>query len=270
MNHRPSHFLRAALGIAAFAILGGCALHASAPAEEESGISAETEAPHGPLANPPSPRDRIVTIRFRLATDGLQTLSRQTERWARDAGGYVEAQFINEEELTTTLRVPSDASDRFVERVRERTEVLEEDRQVEDVTGARANLEARLRAAEKQEGRLLEILGDRTAALDDVLAVEQELARIREKIETLESSHKQMKQRIHYTTVHIRAQLRPDSIALHPWSTLSKNAVDGLALVQSCTIGFIAVILRIGPTLVALLLVVWLVRVFLRRLRTAS
>jgi hypothetical protein len=54
----------------------------------------------------------------------------------------------------------------------------------EDVGEAYADMEVRLANGRRLEQRLLELLATRTGSLEDVLAVERELARVRQEIES--------------------------------------------------------------------------------------
>ncbi len=56
----------------------------------------------------------------------------------------------------------------------------------EDVGEEYVDVTARMQNAKRLEGRLIELLGNRTGRLSDVLAVERELARVREEIERYE------------------------------------------------------------------------------------
>lgn len=84
------------------------------------------------------------------------------------------------------LRVPVGRFDDFLAAARELGELRSERQEAEDVTDKYYDIDARLRNKKKQEARLLELLADRTAKLEDVVKVETEMARVREEIERLE------------------------------------------------------------------------------------
>jgi hypothetical protein len=84
------------------------------------------------------------------------------------------------------LRVPIARFDELLAEARGLGELRNERQEAEDVTDKYYDLDARLRNKKKQESRLLELLADRAAKLEDVVKVENETARVREEIERLE------------------------------------------------------------------------------------
>jgi hypothetical protein len=72
----------------------------------------------------------------------------------------------------------------------------------EDLTDSIVDDAARLRNLRHEEADLLRIM-DRSGKIDDVLAVEQQLASTRESIEQLDAEAKSMKRRVSYATISI-------------------------------------------------------------------
>jgi hypothetical protein len=75
------------------------------------------------------------------------------------------------------------------------------------------DLEARLANARNTERRLTDLLKERTGKLSDVLAVENEHARVRGEIERMEAERKNMSNQVSFATLNVtitedyRAQL---------------------------------------------------------------
>lgn len=75
---------------------------------------------------------------------------------------------------------------------------------VEDVGEQYVDLEARLANARRLEARLVELLATRTGRLEDVLAVERELARVRGEIETVEGRMRYLRSRVALSTLTVQ------------------------------------------------------------------
>jgi len=148
-----------------------------------------------------------------------------------------------------------------------RVEVVTE--QVEDVTAARVDLDARLRNARAREERLRGLLVTATGNLADVLAVEQELGRVREEIETRQAARDALGERIEYVLTHIR--FRPRAIAFfeRPGEAISTAAVEGWRTAWGMSVGIVVLAVRVGPSFGVLAglfgFVLLAIRVLLRR-----
>jgi hypothetical protein len=68
------------------------------------------------------------------------------------------------------------------------------------------DLQARLTNAYNTEQRLTQILRSRTGKLSDVLAVEQEIARVRGDIEEMEAQRKHLENQVNYASVNFSIQ----------------------------------------------------------------
>jgi hypothetical protein len=85
-----------------------------------------------------------------------------------------------------TVRVPADRYDAFLAAARKLGEVRRVGSDSQDVTEEFYDVEARIRNKKQEEARLLKLLDTATAKLADVLAVEQEVSRVRGEIEQSE------------------------------------------------------------------------------------
>src|SRR5262249_60889813 len=74
----------------------------------------------------------------------------------------------------------------------------------EEVSQQYVDLQARLENARTTEQTLLDILRHRTGKLSDVLAVEQEIASVREEIERVEAEKKTMEKQVAFSTLNMR------------------------------------------------------------------
>lgn len=148
-------------------------------------------------------------------------------------------------------------------------ELTSDEERMEDVTDARADVGARLRNARREEERLLALMGERTASLADVLAVEARLSAVRERIEELETSERTLRDRVALAEVHVYLAPRPQPFWHEPGATFTSAASFGFEAVAAVTVGIGAVVVAAGPTValgaLGIALLVWLARLALRR-----
>jgi hypothetical protein len=114
-------------------------------------------------------------------------------------------------------------------------------------------LEARLANARNTERRLTELLQQRTGNLSDVLAVENEHARVRGEIERMEAEKKNMSNQVSFAT--LTATIAEDykaQLQVVPPSTstrLSNAAVEGYKSMVDGIVSLVLFLLEDGPTL---------------------
>jgi hypothetical protein len=89
--------------------------------------------------------------------------------------------------LNATLRIPAVQRDAAIAEIKKLGRVEAESQTGEEVTAQYIDLEARLLNARNTEQRLTEVLRQRTGKLADVLAVQQEISRVRGEIERMEA-----------------------------------------------------------------------------------
>jgi hypothetical protein len=224
----------------------GCSHEQGSPPAMESAV-AGPGADHGPRA-------RVITLDLTMQADDLPALDRALRALVEHEDGYVQTATVEEGSATSTLRVPSDRLTAFRRSVRRLAEVTRESETVEDVGDQRADLDARLRNARREEERLLALLNDRTAVLSDVIAVEEHLARVRERIEQLDAQHTALEQRIEYAVVHVYAVKTPVAFWMEPGQTLASAARFGVDAVCAIAVGIAAATVAVGPTLLAFVL----------------
>ena len=86
----------------------------------------------------------------------------------------------------------------------------------EDVGEQFVDLSAQLANAERVETRYLELLRTRTGSLEDLLAVERELSRVRERIETLQGRLRYLGERVAVSTMVVHLEQRTALLATPP------------------------------------------------------
>ena len=148
-----------------------------------------------------------MTIQVSDAAEGVDSISKM----AVASGGYVSSSSIRDsyydshegKEGYITVRVPESEYSSFLENVGELGEVTRESVSAQDVTEEYIDVSARLDNLERQEARLQEIL-NMTETVEDVLAVEKELERVRGEIESLTGRLNYLDDRIEFSTINIR------------------------------------------------------------------
>jgi hypothetical protein len=128
---------------------------------------------------------------------------------AAEMGGFLGDVSVNtgddvRRHATVQLRVPSDRLDEAIAAVRRVGTVEAVNVSAEDVTDQHADLQARLANARRLEQRILTVLEARTGNLQQILAAERELARVRTEIERYETRLRQLDDRIQLSTLTVR------------------------------------------------------------------
>ena len=195
------------------------------------------------------------------------------ERIVSDAGGFPGRIALAQprgvaRSLSATLRVPTAKLDEVLAALRQLGQVTAESQEGEDVAQQSTDLDARLSNARASESRLKEIMDKRTGKLADVLAVENEIARVRGEIERMEAERKSLDRRIAYATIAIEmSQEHQAAVDLGPLpvSTRLRNAlVDGWTTAINAGLNTTLVVLRAAPVLTLWLIVLglpaWLVK----------
>lgn len=130
----------------------------------------------------------------RQIVEGMGGIVTNTSAYEDDAGNKA---------MRVTLKVPSKKLDEALEKLAGLGEVKAEDVRTKDVTEQYVDLEARLSNAKRLERRLQTLLEDKKAKLEDVIKIEKELGRVREKIESMEARKRYFDSRVSMSTIEI-------------------------------------------------------------------
>jgi Domain of unknown function (DUF4349)/Putative zinc-finger len=156
--------------------------------------------------------------------------------------------------LTATLRVPANQLDAVLAEVKALGRVERESQGGEEVTAQYVDLNARLSNARNTEQRLIEVLNQRTGKMADILAVENEIARVRGEIEQMEGERQGLEHRVSYSELQVELkeeykaalEVTPPSEA----AQLRNSLVGGLRLAAGSLLGFVAIVAGCGPALI--------------------
>jgi hypothetical protein len=122
--------------------------------------------------------------------------------------GYAAELSVNSAEgaprsLHAALRIPAPELAAAIADLKSLGRVESESQSGEEVTTQHADLVARLKNSRETEQRLQAILRERAGKISDVLAVEQEIARIRGGIEQMEAEQKTLEHRVDFAVVQL-------------------------------------------------------------------
>ncbi len=246
------------------------------------GMSREAAPSFGvlPLAPKPAPGPMIIrTASLTIVPKDFDGARVAVERIAREHGGYLAQLRASGQEgaarsLSATLRIPSDRLDAALAELKTIGRVEQESQGGEEVTQQHMDLTARLANARNTEKRLQDVLRQRTAKMADILAVERELARVREEIERMDAQLRNLDKQVALATVEltVREQYKaevdvPMSVSRRLWNA----GVEGYQGLVETGLGLMEFLLRSGPTLALWILILFLpARLAWRRLRSRA
>ena len=249
----------------------------TAPASAELGVSAARSGvpPQSASADSAAPRMLIRTGDASVEVDSLEPAIARLRALTERLGGFVANTTFQGgrdrmREASLELRMPADRFEAMQTVLDSVGEVEWLNVAVQDVGEEYVDLSARTANAKRLETRLVELLATRTGKLEDVLAVERELARVREEIERFEGRLRYLRTRVATSTLTVR---------LHEPSPViggrGETGVIGDAFRQAWRnfISTVAGLIAWGGALIPLLAVVaaaWLVVRRVRRRRPST
>jgi hypothetical protein len=184
----------------------------------------------------PAPPDRVATsgtstetapsmlIRTGAASievDKLDPAIIKVRQLATQLGGYVANSSISGgrdqvRSATLELKIPAARYDQAIGGLGGLGKVESVNTNVEDVGEEYVDITARVTNAKRLEERLVNLLATRTGKLEDVLAVERELARVREEIERYEGRMRFLRTRAAMSTLSITVHEHFPLLGQHP------------------------------------------------------
>lgn len=157
-----------------------------------------------------------------------------------------------------SLRVPAPELSSALGDFKALGRVENESQSGEEVTQQHADLEQRLKTARDTEERFRSILQQRTGKLEEVLAVEEQIARVRGEIEGMEAELKTLEHRVDFATVDLQLTEEYSARLSSPSASVSNrmhNAfIAGLGNAAATLLGIVLFLEEYGPVLL-----IWLV-----------
>jgi hypothetical protein len=165
-------------------------------------------------------RKVIRTGRIDVTVDSVETSRGKLEALVQSAGGYIDSTQVEQHGTSSTativIRIPADSFGSLVPALHQIGEVTAESTNAADITDQFVDTEAQLASAQQLEKRLLEIATAKNGTLEQILAVEKELARVRGEIESYQGHLKQWNDQVSLSTLTISMSQKAAMVAIVP------------------------------------------------------
>jgi hypothetical protein len=169
--------------------------------------------------------------------------------------------------LKASLRIPVTNLDAAMRELRGLGRVASESESGEDVTQQHADLDQRLKTARDTEDRLRSILQQRTGSVSDVLQVEEEIARVRGEIESMEAEQTNLEHRVDFASIDLSVTVDYGPVSgAAPLSVRVRNAfVAGYRNAVGTVVGIFLFLVAYGLTILIWMAILGVPVVLLRR-----
>ncbi|MEM2843476.1 MAG: DUF4349 domain-containing protein [Candidatus Bathyarchaeia archaeon] len=184
-------------------------------------------------AAPISDRMIIYNGYVSLETNNIDEVLMRVRSLAERYGGYVASSnryiYDEEERAEIVIRVPKDKFHAAIQEIEGYGKVLNEGVNSEDITQEYIDLKARLSNLQRQEKRLIEIL-ELAKNVEDILAIEKELERVRGEIEALQGRINYLERSVEMSVISVsltkpKPSFKPPTMN---WSEVLETALTGL------------------------------------------
>jgi hypothetical protein len=164
-----------------------------------------------------------------VQVDSLEPAITRVRQLAQQLGGFVAntTMQVGQREMrqaTLQLRIPAARFDEAISGLTPVGKVESVNVTAEDVGEEFVDVSARVANARRLEERLIALLATRTGSLEDVLAVERELARVREEIERHEGRLRYLRTRAAVSTLTVNLHEPRPIIGEYPGANVMGNA----------------------------------------------
>jgi hypothetical protein len=264
-------------------------IKATAAAIAPSGGSRTADIPAPPTAQGTSeeaedavptvqPRKIIYNAQIELVVEDLSTVVDDLTGLVKQHGGYVAETDVSgsaggQRRGMWKVRVPVDRFDAFTAAVTKLGELQKNHVDSQDVTEEFYDIEARIANKQQEEKRLQKHLGDSTGSLEDILAVEREISRVRGEIEQAQGRLRYLANVSALSTVTITAsELRDYKPPISPaFSTqIGRTFFNSLELLIDFGKGIVLLVVAGLPWLPVVALLAWPLWRLMRRASSPS
>lgn len=216
----------------------------AAPNASESVVS---PAKSSSLAAPQIARTAHVSLFVGSVEGAVKSLSQLAHR---ENGDVLSMEVRNQGTSTAKasadidLRIPASRFEASMGALNQIGKVRQRSVSAEDLTGDITDSAARLRNLRRTESDIRRIM-DRSGTVGQVLEAENQLSQVRERVETLESDLKSMKERVVYSTISINLEAEASTTPVERTAIAQLASAWHAALhaLSQLTVGFIAVLL---------------------------
>jgi len=168
----------------------------------------------------------IHTLDFTLlVSDSQQAVSNIVEE-TNNLNGYLVESSISADNGESTrarlvIKVPQDRMQDMSAYLESLGTVKSQNMYTEDVTSEYYDTEARLKVLQKEEERMLSFMDDESATIQDLLAIEREIAQVRQQRESLQARMNVLQNQVTYAQFNVHLQTAYNEVTT-PQGTLSK------------------------------------------------
>ena len=164
-----------------------------------------------------------------IEVDSLESAIAQVHSLAETAGGYIANSSIQtgegqQRQATLEIKIPSNRYDQAINGLSGIGKLISSSTNALDVGEEFVDVSARVTNARRMEERLVNLLATRTGKLEDVLAVERELARVREEIERYEGRLRYLRTQVAMSTLSVTVS-EPVPVVGQPGSNVVVEAL---------------------------------------------
>ena len=186
---------------------------AEAPAAMQANGSLTSDMETGSTALPEN-RKWIITVNMDAETEDLDVLLNALDEKISALGGFVEDQRIYNgsryanrryRNANLTIRIPADQVDQFTGAVGEISNVVQNEKNLDDITLTYVSTESRLKALEVEEARLLELLA-KAEDMKDLLTIEERLTEVRYQLENAASKLRLYDNQVEFATIYLSVE----------------------------------------------------------------
>jgi len=162
-----------------------------------------------------------------------------------------------------TLRVPAANFEITFSQIKKvATQVLSESTNAQDITAEYIDLEARLKNKQAEEQSFLDLL-KRSGKMEEILAVTQEVARVRGEIEQLAGQKRYLDSQTEMSTIMVNlaedVEITPVSEDWRPWQVIKTSVKQLIIYSQNLIDSLIRFVVIVLPILFIYVLIIWLI-----------
>ena len=226
----------------------------------------------------PENRKWIVTVNLSAETEDLDAMTQSLQETISQLGGYVEDQTVYNgsayanrryRSASMTVRIPADDVDKFTEEVAGISNVVSQQKNLEDITLQYVDTESRLNALETEQTRLLELL-EQAETTADLLEIEARLSEVRYQLESAASQLRLYDNQVDYATIYLSIEEVQEYTPVEEpnlWERIRDGFVSSLKGLGNGAVDLLVWVIVSSPYLIVLGAGIALVVVLIRRSR---